>query len=600
MRRWTLGILAGIILSIFSVYPQYHLQQLRGESFEGAFASCDLDEMAYASYLQALIDGRPRKNDPYTGRDSTAEHPQKESLFSIQFLPNYLSAVPARLLHLSASQMMPVVSVVSAFFTTLMLFWLFTAFTDDDLLSFAGTLAVMSGAALVTGIGVINEFFDGGVAYPFFPSLRRPIPSMAFPFLFAFLAFVWKGLDAVPSRRRTIFAAASGICFAALVFSYFYLWTSAAAILGGMAFFALVLPSENKWKNLRFLGEAGGFCVVSLLPYAWLLSGRNKLADKAQLLVFTHRPDLFRTVEIIGAVVMIVVLAAVLMKMTRLTGQKAAYIMGLALSPVLVFNQQLLTGRSLQPFHYEFYVINYVVLLACILMLTVLWLRFISRVEWLSAGLAIVCALAAATWGYFEATETTVFWDDVNVQRDDAMPVNLRLRELADGKIGAARSETTINLESLQADSQPTVAPQPVLWARHQHTFAGLESWDENKLRYYQLLYFADLDAAWLKRALTGCADIEACMALFGWDRFNARLSADARPLTAPEIDEEVKNFEQFSANFGPASLGDVKLSYVVAFADAGDQFVNIDRWYERDSGEQLGKYLLYKLKPRR
>src|SRR5215210_4336651 len=130
--NWILAIVAGVILAILAVYPQYNLQKnLRGDNFQGAFASCDLDEMAYASYLQALIDGRPRKNDPYTGRDDSAENPQPESLFSIQFFPAYLSAIPARILGLSASQMMPVLSVVSAFLTVIALFWLIFSMTED-------------------------------------------------------------------------------------------------------------------------------------------------------------------------------------------------------------------------------------------------------------------------------------------------------------------------------------------------------------------------------------------------------------------------------------------------------------------------------------
>ena len=117
--KWLFGIAAGIILAVLAVYPQYNLQRLRGDDFAGAFASCDLDEMAYAAYLQSLIDGRPRRNDPYTGRDDAANRPQPESLFSIQFFPAYLVAVPARIFGLSATQALPIVSVVSAFLTAL-------------------------------------------------------------------------------------------------------------------------------------------------------------------------------------------------------------------------------------------------------------------------------------------------------------------------------------------------------------------------------------------------------------------------------------------------------------------------------------------------
>ena len=598
IKRWFLGIFAGAILAVLSLYPQYHLRDIRGTEFNGAFASCDLDEMAYASYLQALIDGRPRKNDPYTGRDADPQKPQAESLFSIQFFPNYLTAFPARILGLSASQMMPVVSVFSAFFTTLAVFWLILSFTDDDLLAFAAALVVMAGGAVITGIGAVNGFFEGGVAYPFFPFLRRPIPSVAFPFLFAFFACLWNGLKAEKIRLKYTYSALAAVCFAVLIFSYFYLWTSAIAVFAGLIIFTLLGRGDNLLTDLKFQAVTGALFLAALAPYALLLAGRNKMADKAQLLVFTHDLDLNRNVEIIGLVLLVLIGAGLAFKFFELRTRKAQFIAALALSAIIVFNQQVITGRSLQPFHYEFYVINYVVLLAVGLLVLTLWQRLITA-RFAAVALAVLLASIASAWGYIEATQTTYFWDDTNVQRDEAMPVSLRLRELAGADPAQARLQTTINLESLQADSQPTVAPQAVLWARHQHTFAGLESWEENKLRYYQLLYFSGADGKWLHRALSGCADIEACMALFGWDRFNARLSANARPLTQAEVDAEVQNYQRFVENFNRDSLDGIDIRYLVIDNQLANNLENIDRWFVRDNDETFGKYTLFQLTPR-
>lgn len=599
--RWLFGVVIGVILAILAVYPQWNLQKnLRGEDFRGVFASCDLDEMAYASYLQALIDGRPRKNDPYTGRDDSAENPQPESLFSIQFFPAYLSAVPARIAGLSASQAMPLLSVVSAFFTALALFWLLVSITEDDLMAAVGTLVVMTGSAFIVGIGAINGFFENGVAYPFFPYMRRYIPSLAFPFLFAFFACLWNGIKAERSEKRALYSALASLCFAVLVYSYFYIWTTAGAVLFGLTLFTILFRTENRRKDLLFLAVTSVFCILSLIPYAILLSNRNQTMDKAQLLVFTRQPDFLRTIEIIGYVVLALTVLALWQKFTELKDKKAHFIAAFALAPFLVYNQQVVTGRSLQPFHYEFYVTNYVVLLAVVLIITVFWQKFLNSKTTLSVILLLILGTAAVGWGYVEAKETTEIWNSINIQRDEAMPVNLRLRELAGEDITNAKKQTTLNLEPLQADSQPTVAPQAVLWARHQHVFAGLQDWEENKRRYYQMLYYSDLGADHLKNALTGCRDIEACMALFGWDRFNARLSANARPLTLPEIEAEVQRFAQFSDNFNVADAQKPKLTYLIVFNEANSELKNLSRWYERDEGEVWGNYTLYRLTPKR
>jgi len=595
--KWFFGIAAGIIVAVLAVYPQYNLQKLRGAEFQGVFASCDLDEMAYASYLQALIDGRPRRNDPYTGRDARADVPQPESLFSIQFFPAYLVAVPARIFGLSVSQAMPLVSFVSAFLAAIALFWLIVSITEDALFAFVGTLTVMFGSALVVGIGAINGFYENGAAYPFFPFLRRYIPSLAFPFMFAFFACLWNGLRSETKRKRAIYSALASLCFAALVFSYFYVWTAAGAVLFGLMLFVLLFRSENWRADFLFLAITGAFCGFALVPYALLLANRNETMDKAQLLVLTHRADLLRTVEVIGYIVLTVTALALWRKFTKLADTKAYFIAAFALAPFLVFNQQILTGRSLQPFHYEFYVINYVVLLSVVLISAVFWQKFISQSRTVSIIALSIFGSISIGWGYIEARDTTVFWDSINVRRDEAMSVNLYLRQMGGTDIESVKRQTTLNLEAIQADSQPTVAAQSVLWARHQHVFAGLRDWEENKRRYYQMLYYSDLNADWLRRSLTGCRDIEACMALFGWDRFNARLSANARPLTFGEIEAEVNNYARFARDFNLADAQNPQISHVIVYNEANNQLTNFDAWYDRGGVKNFGKYSLYEVK---
>src|SRR5215813_5967327 len=104
--RWRFGLVAAIFLAIFSLYPQLKLWRVRGSEWQGNYAYNDIDEVAYASYVKALADGRPRKNDPYTGRDDSPLTPQKESLFSIQFAAPYTLAIPARLLGIPIPWMM--------------------------------------------------------------------------------------------------------------------------------------------------------------------------------------------------------------------------------------------------------------------------------------------------------------------------------------------------------------------------------------------------------------------------------------------------------------------------------------------------------------
>ncbi len=61
--EWRWGLLAASVLMLLSLYPQFHLWVNRGEYSRHAVAYNQGlgDEVAYAAYINALIDGRPRR-----------------------------------------------------------------------------------------------------------------------------------------------------------------------------------------------------------------------------------------------------------------------------------------------------------------------------------------------------------------------------------------------------------------------------------------------------------------------------------------------------------------------------------------------------------
>jgi len=327
--RWRFGIIAGLFLAVFSLYPQFKLIYMRGADWNGHYAYNDIDEVAYAGYLKALIDGRPRKNDPYTGRDDSVESPQPESLFSIQFAGPYTIAIPARVLGIGATWAMTISGAVAAFLTALAIFWLLGMVTGDSLFAMAASLFVLCGGALFAGEGAIGEILGTGYSYPYFPGFRRYIPAMAFPAFFFLVGLVW---SAVGSRQSAVgksefnssspllFISLSSVAFGYTVFSYFYVWTTAAAWLGCFGVCLLIVRPEGYWRNLKWLAGLGVGCVLFLAPYAYMLSKRSHTMDDVQMLVRTRMPDLQRVPELIGFVVLIVIGARIVMKMFNIGG----------------------------------------------------------------------------------------------------------------------------------------------------------------------------------------------------------------------------------------------------------------------------------------
>jgi hypothetical protein len=593
--RWRFGIVAGIFLAVFSLYPQMKMLYLRGDAWNGHYAYNDIDEVAYAAYIRALIDGRPRKNDPYTGRDDSPDTPQPESLFSIQFAAPYTIAVPARILGIGAPWAMTLGGAFAAFFAALALFWLIRIITEDDIVALAGTLVTLAGGALFAGEGAIGEITGWSYAYPYFPGFRRYIPAMAFPAFFLMLGCVWKliGRETKNSSTPLLLYSSTSLAFAYTVYSYFYVWTTAVAWLGCLGICWLVFRPEGWIADIKRLVIVGIGCIVALVPYAYLLSQRSHTMDDVQLLVYTRALDLFRVPEIVGYIVLLLIAAAVAMKVLKLRDRSTLFAMSLALVPLIVFNQQLITGRSLQPIHYQVFIGNYVAGAALLITFGLLWTKSKDVKPVVRSAVFSTLTVVAIFWGFVECHYTVKILDDVNVVRDEAMPVARRLDEIAK-QTGNWRNETVMHFGIAEGDDLPTLAPQPVLWARHQHVFAGV-TWQENKERYYQYLYYLGVSPKSLAANMKSGDDFVSMIALFGWGRHTDRLNSEYKPLTFREIDAEADRFAQYIESFDPQTNG-VPLTYAITETEGFTNFDGIDRFYTRDTGEQFGKYTLYRL----
>lgn len=605
--RWQFGIIAGIFLAIFCLYPQLKMVYLRGDAWNGHYAYNDIDEVAYGSYLRALIDGRPRKNDPYTGRDHSPDTPQPESLFSIQFAAPYSIALPARLFGISAPWAMTIAGAFAGFFAALAVFWLLSMMIGDAWFAMAGALAVFCFGTLAAGEGAVSEVFFGGFSYPYFPGFRRYIPAMSFPAFFAMCALLWRLLNGsgdddegseensakpISFRRSLIISTLAVACFAYTVYSYFYVWTTAAAFLACLGVLWLVERPNGFKHAIRSLCIIGAACAAVLVPYAYLLSQRSETMDHVQLLVHTRAPDLFRFPEYVSFAVLLMLIAGMALKRFEMKQRSTLFALGLAIVPFILFNQQIITGRSLQPIHYQVFIGNYVAALAFVVTAGLFWKKKLGGGRVLPRLWCIVIAVCAVFWGFVECHYTVRVLDGANIARDTYLPMARHLEELAESEANP-HSMTVLAFDGIFADDLPTVAPQNVLWSRHQHVFAGL-SWQESKERYYQYLHYSNVGPEGLERLLK--RDFVSQIALFGWGRHSDRLSSEATPITYAEVDEEVKRYAEYIADFDRTDAANPLLSYVVIPEGRDPNLTNLQAWYDFGESRTIGGQTLYRV----
>jgi hypothetical protein len=601
IRDWKFGVWGAVVITLLSLYPQILMWGVRGREWNGAYAELHGDEWVYSSYVQALIDGRPRRNDPYTGRDDRQDESQPESIFSIQFVPAYLIAAPARLLGLSSSTAFIALGFIVPFLSCLSIFWLLANLTQDRRLAAAGSVIVLCCGALAAGEGIIHAL-SSSFQYSFLPFLRRYDPGLPFPVFFVFCTFVWRSLKS-DGRAALGWAVCAGLSLGVLVFSYFYLWTSALAWLMCLMLLWIVV---HRSQLRRY---AGPFAIIVLLtlaalvPYAILLSRRSPSMDSGQKLTLSHAPDLFRIPELLGFALIVLIIWGGLRGKINWKAPEILFAASFALMPFIVFNQQIITGYSLQPFHYEWFIANYVALVAAAVVSVTLWRGRETEKRPIRYRLAVQLVLVAVAWAALELLAPTKVIIRDSQFTDRAAAVGLRLRQLSNVNEVAATTTTGENPRPLvlAADNKlalilPTFAPMAVVWSPN-FDFLNMEP-GERRERFYKYLYYTGIDSNDLMNELGKPMSVLAA-ASFGHERVIPDLAFQPKAITIEEISREINEYQAYVASFNHERASRHNLSYVIISDNDEVKLSNLDRWYRRDEGEQVGNYILYRVQLR-
>lgn len=583
---WTLALVPVIVMTMLAMLPQMRLWQTTGENWAGSYAASNYDEVAYSAYVNGLINGEPRRYDPYMGRETT-----EESIFSIQFIPAYAIALPARALGVSASTAFIALHVIFAIFASLAIFWLLFTTTRSGIAAAGGTIVILCLGTAVTYEGFLRQIVEEFHIIEFFPFLRRYQPGFGFPLFFVMCTAAWQTLYS-DSRRKTAWAAATGATFAVLVFSYFYLWTAALVWLAAAFAIAFIADKETRREVFRNAAIVAGIGIAALLPYFYLLDQRSRNSDEVQLLVHTREPDLSAPTVVAAFIAFAV--AAILHFAKRIDARSPQALLAYAFLavPVVVLNQQVITGRSLQPIHYEIFIANYCVLAGiCIL----LWLAFSGLKEtMLLPKIAFaVLGIAAAVWGYYEADHGAQRNYGMVAVREAVYPALENIRERSKG-----RSEPPVvhSANPIIASFIPTVVPARVVWAPHL-VAGGSVSEAEAKEQFYRAIYFSGFDAKDLEHVLK-IRWFEKVAAIFGGGRALPELGGVNDPINDDEIVAESQKYGEFVDSVTVAVAYEPLLNYFIVPDGEEPDWSNVERWYSRDAGISVGLFRVYELKP--
>jgi len=486
----------------------------------------------------------------------------------------------------------PLVAAVSV----LAIFWLVMLVTSDTRVAATVALLVVCLGALARGQWFVRNLGGMATPYIYLPFLRRYEPAFAFPLLFIFCALVWLMLRSRERRHFMLSLVAAAVAFSALVFSYYFLWTAAAAFIVSVVLATVIVRPETWRMDLRRLAQLGALMIPAVLVYALLLSRRATSMDAQQALTLTHAPDLLRPPALLCGAVLLIFMVGLWRGGISRRDPRVVFITALALAPLIMFNQQVLTGRSLQPIHYEQFIANYVSLVVVGLAAVTIWRRqdLQRKIPTLLLILISLVSLARASQEAWLAGRRGLTFSTIV---DESRPAALRLVELS---VSDAMDRSTVLVLSPTSfwvsDTLCMTAPQPVLWGAHMFSFSALSP-AENKERFYQQMYYSGVEQQTL-----GATTIEQTyfrLANFGWERVIQGLNANWRPITDAEEQAALAEYQKYVDTFDQKHAAQPTLGYVIAPANLTTDFSRVDRFYERDAGERVGAYVIYRVKRR-
>src|SRR6185369_5711631 len=183
--------------------------------------------------------------------------------------------------------------------------------------------------------GLIGLLTRSEVLFLGLPFLRRYEPALPFPLFFVFCTLIWRALTSDRRASSTLASVSAGCVIALLVFSYFYLWTSAVAWFVGITLLWTIFRRQEWRAVLRTFFIVGSLLGLALIFYFRLIAQLPATLSDAQVLLATHRPDLTRTPEIVGAVILIVILVLARRRNRVLAHRRLFFALSLTLPPFL-------------------------------------------------------------------------------------------------------------------------------------------------------------------------------------------------------------------------------------------------------------------------
>lgn len=427
-RRHRWALLAAVMVGMIYVAPYLFFIVSAGDQYRGIPPLHTANEDDYIARIREITDGHPLVG-AFAFYEEKEQWPLTPPVAEMIYaLPHLIFGISVITIVIASKFILPVLLFVLIY----LLIYLLTEQAKASLLvrsvnAVAGALLVLLGYDLVDYQRVLLSL-TGKVSSSYFLFWSRPVnPIMGAIFLFTFLICLWMIINR--HRYSAIAMGVAGVFLALMMSSYFFSWGLAISVL---AFLMTGYLLKRDYRLLRNLSSMVLAAVLLASPYwyiSWQLSETPAYREilLRNGLFYTHTPLLNKIllIALTGYALMVFFLYlkrnVLLLWCGRLVEEKSGmitdwhlFLVALLLGSFWSFNQQVVTGRAIWPFHFVQYTIPLVMVAGFVLLYNVV------RVLWPKGWMVVVAVIAgsAVAWGVYTQVTAyqTHFASDIQLQ----------------------------------------------------------------------------------------------------------------------------------------------------------------------------------------
>lgn len=405
VKQHYLALTLALVVGFISVAPQFLYVIYLGNDYKGGYFFSTPNEDLYLSKMQEIIEGHWRVGSPVF-----FEYKDFKPL--VPPVGEYLYALPSLIFNLPLTKVLVFSKFLFPAILFLLVYFFIYQLTIKKELAGSKINAAVGGLFVTLGYDLIDYktswlLLIGKMKTVNLLVWTRPVnPIIGALLIFALLLMVWSMIN---NRKKYLFIPA-GLTLA-LMAGYFFSWGISLSIIGALL---IIFIFKKDFFAVKQLGLTIFVALLASLPYWYNLckslfqSGNENLGAKNGLF-YTHAPMINKFLLMISLIFLLIILYKFWKKENIKSGENnwCWFCLAMILGGWLAFNQQLVTGRTIWPYHFVQYTIPFSIIIGMIILGNFFRIKLFK--VWVVAVTVILLSITAynvrALAGYSEQYE---------------------------------------------------------------------------------------------------------------------------------------------------------------------------------------------------